>query len=375
MFKLNEALNAIKDKPEFNFQEKDGYSVIDYNIQTLTTFVGRDERETEILQNLRGACFDSSGNIVRLPFHKFHNLNECAGYMESDIDFNAPHYIMEKLDGSMIAPVRIGNKYRLGTRAGVTDVSMIAETWLSEQPEEFQKRYDDLIEEMLLLGLTPIFEFCSRMNKVVIDHPEPHLTLIAVRENSTGIYQPKSLLETLGMSFNIPVVKFHTPEVFATVKGWEDSEGIVVAFENGKRVKIKADAYVLRHRAKDMIRFEKDVVRIILEDKLDDVLPIVDADVRTNLLEFAEWLKNTIITDESAMKQIVDSLRMICHSKKEFAMTVNERIEFKIISSFLFKVYDGKEPEIKEYLLKNCSSSANIERAFQSLGYTKRWVL
>lgn len=373
MFTLSEALDAIKDKPEFKFQEKDGYSVIDYNIQTPTTFVGKTERETEILQNLRGTCFDSSGNIVRLPLHKFHNLNECAGYMESDIDFKQEHYIMEKLDGSMIAPIRIGEKYRLGTRAGVTDVSMMAETWLSEQPEEFQKRYDDLIEEMLLFGFTPIFEFCSRMNKVVIDHPEAHLTLIAVRGNSTGIYQPKSLLEVLGMSFDIPVVKFHSPDVYASVKNWENSEGIVIAFNDGKRVKIKADAYVLRHRAKDMIQFEKDVVRIILEDKLDDVLPIVDVDIRTNLTKFAEWLKNTIISDEIAMKQIVESLKQLSSTKKEFAEIIQKTPEFKIISSFLFKVYDGKDPDIKGYLLKNCSSSTNIENAFQSLGYTKRW--
>lgn len=374
MFTLTDALNAIKDKPEFSVMEKDGYTCIDYNIQTPTTFVGNSEYENIILLNLRGTCFDSSGKISRLPLHKFHNLNECSGYMEHEVDFSQKHYIMEKLDGSMIAPIRIGDYYRLGTRAGVTDVSMMAEEWLADQPKEIRERYEHFIGIMTANNFTPIFEFCSRMNKVVIDHPVAHLTLLAIRQNKTGQYAPKEQLEYLSLYHGIPLVTFYSPNLIdiKKVREWKDSEGIVIAFETGKRIKIKADDYVLKHRAKDLVRFEKDVIKLILEDKLDDVLPLVEEDVRTKLIEYSTYLVETIRADEHAMRLTVKILKHMYPEKKDFAREVLSSNDFKPLSSFYFREFDGKEIGLKEYFIKNCSSGTKIKEALNLLEY-KGW--
>lgn len=378
MFNLIEALEAVKNKPEFSVMEKDGYTCIDYNVQTPTTFVGADDRETLILQNLRGTCFGPDGMIVRLPLHKFHNLNECPGYMEHEIDFNQPHYIMEKLDGSMLAAIRIKDYYRLGTRAGITDVSMMAETWLAEQPKEIQDNYDAFISRMIDSNFTPIFEFCSRMNKIVIDHPEPHLTLIAIRANFDGRYSDKQALERCSETYNIPLVKFHDPKLIDInkVREWKDSEGIVIAFEDGKRIKVKAEDYVRKHRAKDLVRFEKDVVKLILEDAVDDVLPLLEEDVRKKLRNYQVRLLDDIELTDMAMITTVKLLKETekVSTKKEFAEHIlNEReYDWKKYSSFYFKVYDGKAPGVSEYLLKNCSSSTKIANALELFGFF-RW--
>ena len=83
MFTLQEALEAVKDKPEFSVNTRDFGTVIDYNVAFKETFVGKTDRETGILKNLRGTCFGPDGSIVRLPYHKFHNLNENEEYHES----------------------------------------------------------------------------------------------------------------------------------------------------------------------------------------------------------------------------------------------------------------------------------------------------
>jgi len=80
MFTLDEARAVLATKPEFGIYERDFGWVIDYNVSLFDTFVGATDRDTLILQNLRGTCFNHAGKIIRLPYHKFHNLNENPVY-------------------------------------------------------------------------------------------------------------------------------------------------------------------------------------------------------------------------------------------------------------------------------------------------------
>jgi hypothetical protein len=66
MFTLQEALEAILSKPEFVWNQRDDFSVIDYNVAFKETFIGSTERETMILKNLRGTCFNADGFICSL---------------------------------------------------------------------------------------------------------------------------------------------------------------------------------------------------------------------------------------------------------------------------------------------------------------------
>jgi len=51
------------------------------------------------------------------------------------------------------------------------------------------KKYQQFAKWCIENRLTPIFEWCSRKQRIVIDYPEDKLVLLAVRENMSGKYR------------------------------------------------------------------------------------------------------------------------------------------------------------------------------------------
>jgi len=370
MFTLNEALAAISNKKEFAVHRREFGWVIDYNVSLKDTFVGKDERQTLILKNLRGTCFNTDGEIISLAFDKFHNLNECDGWREVDIDFSKQHHILEKLDGSMIRAIPMLNgSYRLGTRAGITEVAMKAEKFIASLSISRIARFDDLVRTCLRAGMTPLFEFCSRDQRIVIDYPVADLVLLGVRANDTGAYMRRNHVEILGRNYSWSVVKAISSEhsslkeLASVVRQFKEDEGVVVTFDHGFRVKIKADEYVLKHRALDGLRFEKDVVALILGNSLDDVLPIVDEKTRGRLTAFRDSMMFQISYHELTLKKIFDSMKHL--ERKEFAEWASKD---KLYSKFLFKMLDGKEANVMGYVLSKTGTQANLESVRRLVG-------
>ena len=54
----------------------------------------------------------------------------------------------------------------------------------------------------------------------------------------------------------------------------------------GHMVKVKADNYVLLHKSKDAISQEKNVIDVIVDYKVDDLLPILSDKDRETLISF-----------------------------------------------------------------------------------------
>jgi RNA ligase len=194
---LDEVRDAIKDSKEFIVAERDWGIVVNYLVSGPDTFPSvhtsggsarmREEATTAkaIRRECRGLIFAHDGALISRPYHKFFNVNERDETQVDRIDLGQPHVILEKLDGSMIRPIPINGGYRLGTKMGITDVSRQAEVWLVDKPN-----YDQFIRECLSNGLTPIFEWVSRKQRIVIDYPEDNLILTAIRDNLTGEYLP-----------------------------------------------------------------------------------------------------------------------------------------------------------------------------------------
>ena len=364
MFTLAEELFAIANREEWHCNQRDFGFVIDYAITMPNTFVGLDAHHTKILQNLRGTCFDKNGKIIRLAFHKFHNLNEKPEYQADKFNFSDEHVIEEKLDGSMIAAIPyVDGTYRLGTRAGVTEVAEKAESLMASMPEEKWSQYDEFITSTIRDGWTAIFEYCARDQRIVIDYAEPKLVLTSIRRNATGEYADSYGLEVFMRQFDlidrVKVVARNDStisELAEYIRTLTNAEGVVVKFADGRFVKIKAEEYCLMHRSLDDLRFEKDVLALVLDGKLDDVLPLVHADKRMQLTAYQESVFSNIQKRTHEMDAEYAEFSKLT-DRREFAAVVKN----SVFRPNHFARLSGKKYDLESVARDQCSSATKVE--------------
>lgn len=314
---INDVLPHIEGRDEFKVMRKDWYTVINYVVNFGETF---DWDESDVAGSVmrrecRGLIFDTlSGKLLSRPYHKFFNVGERSELAMDEVDMSANHVILEKLDGSMIRPVPVPGsdcyEFRLGTKAGITDVAMNAEVWMANH-----SNYVEFVKRCLEYDITPIFEWCSRKNRIVVDYPEDRLVLTAMRNSEKGWYLPHRVMQNFAQDYQLDLVKVidsasdNIHELVDTIRAWEGEEGVVVRFESsrpaddpvaGHMLKIKADAYLVLHRSKDAISNEKNIIEVVLNDQVDDLIPVLTEPDAKRLRDFqrAFWLSIDDVASE-----------------------------------------------------------------------------
>ena len=379
---IHDVLWAIKDSPEFIVAEKDGYKVVNYVVATHETFPDiAPEAKNEgssffdsiekmvgamIRRECRGLVFDLEGNLINRRYHKFFNVNERDETAIHKIDWSRPHVILEKLDGSMVSPCRIRNHIRWMTKMGVTDTSMEAEAFVSKNPV-----YALLARHYLENGFTPIFEWCSNKNRIVLDYPEDRLVLTAMRENASGNYLLQDALERIGERYGIPVVKvwdaFGNHDILVgAIHQWEGIEGVVVRFDDGHMVKIKSDWYVRIHKVKSLLGQERDVVALILNNELDDMLPVLPREDVEKIETFRDKLMDRIDINAKMWNVTIEHYKKKM-DRKTFALGSSSNYN-PLIRGMIFQFWDKECDEHLTYqaivamILKHCGSNASYEK-------------
>jgi RNA ligase len=314
-----------------HFEGNDSFIVVDKDEYFVVNYV-RSGKETHppvdiengyaraaVLREARGMIFcKKTGELLSRPFQKFFNLGEREDLIP---DFSKPHYIVDKLDGSMIRPVPLPSGIRWGTKMGITDVAMQAEEFVSKHP-----KYQKFAEACIEANATPLFEWCSRQQRIVLDYPEDNLVLLAVRDNFTGEYVARKGIEVFSQVWDIPVVRVHemcwardNSEDFITfIRSMTGIEGFVIQFHDGHMVKIKTDEYVSLHRAKSLLDNERDVVGLILEEKIDDLMPLLPEPDHLRLRKFADDVWGDILRFQTDVNILLRQTRNI--PRKEFAL-------------------------------------------------------
>jgi RNA ligase len=196
--------------------------------------------------------------------------------------------VTEKVDGSMIHPVLLNNRLYLHTRKGHTDVAKQAERFMMSS----DIRYGNFCRTYIKQGWTPIFEYIGPNNRIVIRYDEEKLVLLAMRNTITGELLDYGQMRRCAFLSHVPVVQAHpgviedTDHFVQSARELEDREGFVVYFDDGYMVKIKADDYVLQHRALDDMSSKKKIVALCAQGFMDDVLPMLDEKDKAELIEF-----------------------------------------------------------------------------------------
>lgn len=368
---INDVLPHIEGRTEFKVTVKDSYTVINYVVCKDDTFdLNANGITGAMRRECRGLIFDThTGAIISRPFHKFFNLFEREETQPSVVDITQPHIIMEKMDGSMIRPFMLNGHIRLGTKMGITDVAMQAETFLAGH-EGSEAAYD-FMQECINYNITPLFEFVAPDNKIVLEYTESDLVLLAMRNNITGDYidPPK-------------FAPFNKPEEygevdnnllgFATgIKGEEDREGVVIRFADGHMMKIKNDWYVRIHKVKDLVRSERHIINLILNNELDDVLPILqEADIVKVKTTQKSYFKALDVKKAEIISLCWDVNDLYENDRKRIALEFIPKLNDKILGQYIFGWLDLKSPEnmLMESVKKNLSSNIKWDKFSTWLG-------
>jgi RNA ligase len=119
----------------------------------------------------------------------------------------------------------------------------------------------------------------------------------------------------------------------------EDLEGFVVRFDDGHMLKLKCHWYLQIHKAKEAILQDRNIVELILDEKLDDVKAHLPAEDRDRLTQF-ESSFNFRLTDK--LYDLANELTWIREEgidRKTFAIDHAPKYE-PFTRAILFKNFD-----------------------------------
>lgn len=378
---LDQVLDAIQGVDGFIVAQRDWGTVVNYVQMGPDLFpevLSHDRPELAVHHAIRRECrgliFNKQGELVSRPLHKFWNAGERRETLLENIDLSKPHIILDKMDGSMIRPIPItGGTYRLGTKMGITDVAQQAERYVANK-----SNINTFILGAIGAGYTPIFEWCSRQQRIVIDYPEDRLVLIAVRHVLTGEYLTYQQMQELAGEYGLDLVRAYAgtvenmQQLVNETRALEDQEGWVIRWDDGHMVKLKADSYVKIHRAKDALMQEKHLLGLILDQKLDDVKSFLPQEDLTRVekyeRDFWQGVQDTIGKWQLAY---MDAKSLLGTDRRTFAIEWAPNMDPNL-RGMIFRAWDDSEFDfptaVLELIRKNIGTQTRVDSIRYLLG-------
>lgn len=370
---------ALEGRNEFTITSQDNrFLIADYYVQYSDTFTEGDDLTNALRRECRGLIFYTDGTIARRAFHKFFNIGEHEEANIARLKKLSSYSLYEKLDGSMVAPCierTTDQVYWASMRGSKKYHQRLSALYANSSYEEFVR---SISEE----GLTAIFEFCSPENRIIVDYPQPSLTLLAIRETISGKYLSRAEVFSKAERYAVPCVKeFDTASrdigsVLKEVRYLKQAEGAVLMTAQGPLAKLKGDWYCQLHKVLRYFDFEKDIARLILSGEHDDLSGILNVEKKELLLEYEAAL-------QAEMKKLHQQLDFWQREvllgnidKKSFA--VMQDGPSQMVKSIIFLLF-GK-PDITDLhkklvdeILKQTVSASKWERFKESNSFTLEW--
>eukprot|EP01125_Pyxidicula_operculata_P014542 TRINITY_DN4853_c0_g1_i1.p1 TRINITY_DN4853_c0_g1~~TRINITY_DN4853_c0_g1_i1.p1 ORF type:complete len:385 (+),score=50.52 TRINITY_DN4853_c0_g1_i1:74-1228(+) len=337
--KIEDIREAISGRDDFREVRGPDFSVFIYFLgMAKDIFPNPDDAPDErtaylwkLRRECRGIVFNDKGEVISRRFHKFFNINETEETKGEKIDLSKPFLLTEKLDGTMISPFYSEGVLRFGTKAGLTDSTLLVEEFISKSTVPYREFSTYCVSK----GWTPLYEYCGPKHPIVLTYKEELLRLLALRNIVTGNYITFSQLRKISEQTGIPLTKAWTPSElglndlssFATfeqsIKNQNGLEGFVIRFDSGLMFKIKTNWYFSLNKTLDKIknRSERHLWKSILNEEYDDIKTFLSDDMRVRMDEFAVELNNRIqIAMHSSINKVKDYKDL---PGKEFSSWVN----------------------------------------------------
>ena len=336
-------------------------------------------------------------DVLAWPLVRFYNHGDPAA---TDIDWSHPSLrVYEKLDGTMIVlywdplhgewhagtrsvpeadlPIQVGHMeigdttfsqlFWKALHTSICDSIDITVCW--SHPSALINDFLDVLDK----GLTYVFELTGPYNNIVVKYDRLGVTLLAIRRTQTG---EELAIDTMGVE--VPWVRRpKTWEIrdIASLTTFVDNadpsqlEGAVVCVQAGgtfQRLKVKNKTYVLAHKAKDSVMSSpRNALEVIIREKVDDIAPIVPANVKDTLLKMQDAYRRFCKdTDDSYVKWDKEA----SGDRKAFALLV---IGSGSWPAPFFNLWEGRAENTREWIRDTCEqgklSNSTLDKILSKL--------
>ena len=183
------------------------------------------------------------------------------------------------------------------------------------------------------------------------------------------------LLEKI-REFDIPTVDVVEPfdDILSLVeytRNLKGAEGFIVAFEDGHKVKIKADEYVRVHKCIDRVKFDRNIVDLILNEDVDDVIPMLPQEQVNRIREFETRFWEAFRQTENRLYGLrIAAQQSYEDDRKRIALEFIPTLENKADAQFIFRMLDGHNVRdlLLDHVRKNIGSNSKWDACSEWMG-------
>jgi hypothetical protein len=306
---------------------------------------------------LRSSIWNENGEPVSLGFKKFTN------WLENPKEFPVPESldscsIVTKMDGSLIVVSKYKNELIIRTR-------QTFDANIHENSQELSLLLDYLApifeatKNLETWTSSLLFEWVSPTNKIILDYSEPDFIFIgAIEHEDYSLWQQKTL-DSFAEDNNLKRPEYFSfgsiNDLIDNVQKWQDKEGVVLYSNNGQSLhKIKAAAYLLKHRFKSQASLEHtldlyckfgypeygDFRNLLIKEFDYECFLLVEGFI-LKILEAKRYADDQI----EVFKKYIDQNKEL--TQKDFAIKVLS--ENKENSSFIFEIKGKNKLSDKNY--------------------------
>lgn len=331
-------------------------SVFNYRLASLEDFISPLGKDSPVMATeLRGITFVHDGLPQRnLMLHKFFNIDQTDGYMLSQIIHKKIKRVQDKLDGSMVRFLKVGDQIVSKTKVSFEN----EQTRLAQMIMLRDKNLQGFVKETLDNGLVAIFEFVSPMNQIVLQYGDTKLVLLQLRVEETGEYldiYSHPLVSKYGIELATQEEILTFESFMEKKKTDEGREGWILTLEDGQMAKVKTQWYMDRHGilTEGLIR-ENSIIAMIINETLDDAMAMVgEKDPRRgysnqiqkalsvyleqSLKETKTLLSSYSKIESSLVDSIEDKDARLKEARKQFALQNKDKVWFGVAIRNLFE--------------------------------------
>jgi hypothetical protein len=311
-------------------------------------------------------------DVLAWPMNRFYNSGE---HTAAKIDWNSAR-VLDKLDGTMIILYKV-ESWHVATRsvpnadlpinsAGIVQANRTFTTLFKEGVQNTLSMSFDVWTKNLPSEYTYVFELTSPHNRVVVRYDETRITWLAVRHVRLGHeLEPEHLRDELINKYDVkmpptpvayPLSNIESVAAYVDMQDPAQMEGVVIIDNHFNRVKVKNAKWVLSSKMHDAITSSRrSVLEAILTQKIDDVIPLLEGDIRT---EVEALVQRVHLYIRSVDKHFKEWSAIASGSRKDFAKLVTAENCWKAPYFMLFE----KRFEDASACFKNLAAEGRISR-------------